>query len=233
MRQQFQPVKKGFTLIELLVVIAIISLLSAILFPVFSRARENARKASCVNNLKQLGAGIQLYRQDYAETFFAGGQDENTCPRTRLSAYIKSNQPWVCPSDTNSLVTGMASDRNVSYMMNNQVAGKNDSEVTRASQLVVTHDADPGELGWTEGNTWDAGQTTDWPHVRPSCTDSNTNSTVTNCGVRNNGLSWFRRHNGTFNTLFYDGHVKSFMVPSRSLSESNFILSASNVTETP
>lgn len=61
--------KKGFTLIELLVVIAIISILAAILFPVFARARENARRASCQSNLKQLGMGMMQYVQDYDETY--------------------------------------------------------------------------------------------------------------------------------------------------------------------
>jgi prepilin-type N-terminal cleavage/methylation domain-containing protein len=58
----------GFTLIELLVVIAIIAILAAILFPVFARAREQARKASCLSNLRQIGTGILMYAQDYDET---------------------------------------------------------------------------------------------------------------------------------------------------------------------
>src|SRR5471032_329947 len=60
-----KTVKRGFTLIELLVVIAIIAILAAILFPVFARARENARRASCQSNLKQLTLGILQYTQDY------------------------------------------------------------------------------------------------------------------------------------------------------------------------
>jgi prepilin-type N-terminal cleavage/methylation domain-containing protein/prepilin-type processing-associated H-X9-DG protein len=59
----------GFTLIELLVVISIIALLAAILFPVFSRARESARRASCLSNLKQMGTAMLMYVQDYDETY--------------------------------------------------------------------------------------------------------------------------------------------------------------------
>ncbi|MFA7373675.1 MAG: prepilin-type N-terminal cleavage/methylation domain-containing protein, partial [bacterium] len=57
--------RRGFTLIELLVVIAIIALLAAILFPVFSRARESARGAQCQSNLKQIGAASLMYAQDW------------------------------------------------------------------------------------------------------------------------------------------------------------------------
>ena len=61
--------KTAFTLIELLVVIAVISILAAILFPVFARARENARRASCMSNLKQMALGLMMYTQDYDDKY--------------------------------------------------------------------------------------------------------------------------------------------------------------------
>src|SRR3954447_14532228 len=62
-----QMKRRGFTLIELLVVIAIIAILAAILFPVFARARDAARKTTCTSNIKQLGTAILMYAQDYDE----------------------------------------------------------------------------------------------------------------------------------------------------------------------
>lgn len=90
---------KGFTLIELLVVIAIIAILAAILFPVFARARENARRASCQSNLKQLGISLTMYTQDYDETYpiTAGGSPE-VYWYARIEPYVKSRQVMVCPS---------------------------------------------------------------------------------------------------------------------------------------
>lgn len=96
---------KGFTLIELLVVIAIIAILAAILFPAFARARENARKASCLSNLKQIGLGVMQYTQDYDEKFPMGyNWGASTDPNSwngQIQPYVKSKQIFVCPSDTN------------------------------------------------------------------------------------------------------------------------------------
>src|SRR5437870_12262848 len=61
--------RTGFTLIELLVVIAIIAILAAILFPVFAQAREKARQTGCLSNTKQIGTAVNMYLQDYDETF--------------------------------------------------------------------------------------------------------------------------------------------------------------------
>ncbi len=98
---------KGFTLIELLVVIAIIAILAAILFPVFARARENARRASCSSNLKQIGLAVLQYNQDYDETYpYApwGGGNAGTMALGQITEpYHKSSQLWRCPSDSKNV----------------------------------------------------------------------------------------------------------------------------------
>lgn len=114
--------KQAFTLIELLVVIAIIAILAAILFPVFARAREAARKTSCLSNLKQIGLSTLMYVQDYDETFpwlmmdnrnndnstglsygMAGGGPQLNGQRAlfmeaKFQPYIKNYQLFGCPT---------------------------------------------------------------------------------------------------------------------------------------
>src|SRR5215210_107980 len=94
---QNRRVHRGFTLIELLVVIAIIAILAAILFPVFARARENARRASCQSNLKQLSLGMIQYVQDYDERLVYTTYGEASW-RIRIFPYVKSSQVYFCPS---------------------------------------------------------------------------------------------------------------------------------------
>lgn len=101
----------GFTLIELLIVIAIIAILAAILFPVFSAAREKAREVSCAGNLKQIALAYVQYYQDYDEvTPYAcynssggncgGSLEGGTTLGWCLAPYIKTGQAWHCPSDS-------------------------------------------------------------------------------------------------------------------------------------
>src|SRR5690349_15572194 len=93
---------KGFTLIELLVVIAIIALLAAILFPVFSRARENARRASCASNMKQAALGTMMYVNDndnrMPNATFGGAAGYNFSAWEPIRPYLKSEQVLFCPS---------------------------------------------------------------------------------------------------------------------------------------
>jgi prepilin-type N-terminal cleavage/methylation domain-containing protein len=91
----------GFTLIELLVVIAIIAILAAILFPTFARARENARRTSCVSNLKQIGLAMMQYVQDSEGLYPV---DQATARVTFPSLLqIQSEQLFLCPSASKSL----------------------------------------------------------------------------------------------------------------------------------
>lgn len=99
--------RAAFTLIELLVVIAIIALLAAILFPVFTKARERARQSSCSSNLKQVYLGLRQYSQDFDNKYphpdtlgdsgFRAVEDPQSLPSV-VDPYIKSQQIWYCPS---------------------------------------------------------------------------------------------------------------------------------------
>src|SRR5687768_3406263 len=87
--------RSAFTLIELLVVIAIIALLAAILFPVFARARENARKTSCSNNLKQIAIGLAQYTQDWDEMTVPVSVDGSMNTNIRAFVWNQLLQPYL------------------------------------------------------------------------------------------------------------------------------------------
>jgi prepilin-type N-terminal cleavage/methylation domain-containing protein/prepilin-type processing-associated H-X9-DG protein len=106
--------RRGFTLIELLVVIAIIAILAAILFPVFQKVRENARRTACLSNMKQLGLAITQYNQDFDEKFPCGALDTDGTGHWgrgwagQIYTYVKSQAVYKCPDDS----TGVYVDPN-------------------------------------------------------------------------------------------------------------------------
>jgi len=96
--------RTAFTLIELLVVIAVISLLAAILFPVFAQVREKARQTTCASNEKQLALGVLMYAEDYDETLLPTAVNDasgNTILwPDEIESYLKNTQVRFCPSDS-------------------------------------------------------------------------------------------------------------------------------------
>jgi len=128
--------KKGFTLIELLVVIAIIAILAAMLLPVLGKARERAKMATCISNLKQISLAIKMYADDYSMPRMPGnvplpGSIRNSWYEALyLLGYIKNWGVFKCPSDTRKLDfsrQGLTANwKAVSYVMNHQISSGGD-----------------------------------------------------------------------------------------------------------
>ncbi len=125
--------RRGFTLIELLVVIAIIAILAAILFPVFQKVRENARRASCQSNEKQLGLAFTQYLQDYDELYPRNGY-YGAGWAGQIYSYIKSTAVYKCPDDSYS--PNAAGDYAVSYAYNFVVARTDGLGVSASSSAL-------------------------------------------------------------------------------------------------
>lgn len=205
--------RKAFTLIELLVVIAIIAILAAILFPVFARARENARRASCQSNLKQIGLGIQQYTQDYDEQmpmcYWTPAANTQMSWKDAIQPYVKSFQLFVCPSNTFTNIS--------TYQSLNKIPLSYNCNSTQAQAV----------FGSTSGTAYTGGNAAyniaafQYPATTIAAFESTfTNSdfnianayfAVTNRTSANNpGTTYlFSGHLSTGNYLFVDGHVKA------------------------
>ena len=206
---------RAFTLVELLVVIAIIAILAAILFPVFARARENARRTSCLSNLKQIGLGFLQYTQDYDEAYpLSSYPTTNVSWTTSTQPYIKSLQIYRCPSDNAArwdapVAPPAANYYTTSYIMNAWFAGTQPyaklSAVQAPSKVAVVVDA----------NT----DVTQRDHFHPFNWIVETPANPLYSGFMH-GITFddaanattevaLKRHLETFNALFADGHAKN------------------------
>ena len=205
--------RNGFTLIELLVVIAIIALLAAILFPVFSLAREKARSATCQSNLKQLSLGFIQYNQD-----FDGYYPESMASPTNsnppnyyfwpnlIQPYVKSTQIFTCPDSTlKTMVLPIYDTLNScdtsSYGMNNQqfnqVKQVNMASIKQSATLILLMDSGEGFIA-SHGNS---------ATIFDSNFDLDGDSSACTTEVQFNSAR-VARHTLGSNIAFCDGHVK-------------------------
>ena len=218
--------RNAFTLIELLVVIAIIAILAAILFPVFARARENARRASCQSNLKQMAMGVLQYTQDYDEhlpnTAIRGPLLLETGINSGSSAdangaylhlwmhiihpYVKSVQVFNCPSISASYLQLYRGgyDFRISYGYNAALSGLSTTagrKLAAVPQVAVTPVIVDTSYYVSDPDTNCQVSTVNTQEIadlqcQPGVTGDNDNPPLP-------------RHLETFGMAFVDGHVKS------------------------
>jgi prepilin-type N-terminal cleavage/methylation domain-containing protein/prepilin-type processing-associated H-X9-DG protein len=227
--------KKGFTLIELLVVIAIIAILAAILFPVFSRAREQARKAACVSNMKQLAQGMLMYAQDWDENFpcWQWGRDRGNPPVSGNPAtplpwylatfpYVKNQDVYVCPSDSRCPDGGPRGRRccedckytrfPLSYGVNEMINYSFSlTQWQKPGETIMLADCNRSiTAGADTTNHWSTG------YVHRIIMANGKSGSPPACGGCPNGINLalmkddYCRHSGGSVIAFMDGHVKWF-----------------------
>ena len=183
---------KGFTLIELLVVIAIISVLAAMLLPALSKAREMARAAKCISNLKQISLALSLYADDYNGLYpYAAGTIawDATDPTDgtygwmqQLYSYIGNKKVYKCPSDRKNDYSYFLGTR-AAYIDTGERTSVNRKRIKYPSAFVLAGDT----LGFDKN-------------------DCDSDDYSQNC-VGGPDVEW-KMHNGGQNILFADGHVK-------------------------
>jgi prepilin-type N-terminal cleavage/methylation domain-containing protein/prepilin-type processing-associated H-X9-DG protein len=205
---------KGFTLIELLAVIAIIAILAAILFPVFSQAREKARQTACLSNEKQIGTAIQMYLQDYDERlFFYASTRTPSVSRTgavlpnaasvnpvrwwnALMPYMKNSQILICPSDDAPTPSQDAQGQTTiqrSYIACRTAEGLALPQIDFPTETIVVTEKWGHDLqGKAITDSW----------IEPFNGDFNYDPATGRMALAAN------RHTGGVNCAFFDGHAK-------------------------
>ena len=207
----------AFTLIELLVVIAIIAILAAILFPVFARARENARRSSCQSNLKQIGLGFMQYTQDYDEYPMLKSNGPSNWAGL-IQPYIKSTQIFVCPSakdgdgyngrNTDGALFPANYALNVFYESSATLGWFANTNKPWTSLAGIEDPTQSVFSGDSQG-THSAGQS----YSNGSGSNASLNLTADPQVFGNASQHvWVGRHLDTANFVFYDGHVKAMRI---------------------
>jgi prepilin-type N-terminal cleavage/methylation domain-containing protein/prepilin-type processing-associated H-X9-DG protein len=210
--------KSGFTLIELLVVIAIIAILAAILFPVFAQAREEARRAACLSNSRQIGLAMAMYIQDNDETTPSVYEDFTTNTRydswRLLQPYVKNRDIFYCPDRTQTGCNSFSgddppNDRCIGYGYNWGPMQSFNEEATEGGLLNAFLNTNTGQQVATgkalaailaPSDTFAFGDTQDQPYYTISFNvilvafNGDTNSQMI--------------HGGRYNMNFVDGHAK-------------------------
>src|SRR5438128_2234070 len=226
--------RRGFTLIELLVVIAIIAILAAILFPVFAQAREKARGASCLSNVKQMGLAWMMYAQDYDERFpFADPGDAagwGRCADMKdrgsfggwignlLVPYSKNVNIFTCPSTPKLSAVNNNCGKVVPYLYTSygynyvSLDLRGMSDVSRPADLIAIYDA---ISAWTDCPYADPTSCGVWAQ-RDIPAFFKKNGIPLAPGMQDPAKNWVgglvnrvAPHNNTVNYMFADGHAKS------------------------
>lgn len=216
-----QRVSRGFTLIELLVVVAIIAILASILFPVFARARENARRTSCASNLKQIGLIVMQYSQDFDEkmppSMNKAADNSDTPWQSLVQPYAKSTDLFRCPSNTtpkSSTIYGSINSMTESGVRRSYIANGGIETAGGTTPKRGTGGLRP----WQDQRNINALVVISLASlVQPATTISvtetrginNSDATVQWMSCLMDPTRTFTDHLGTANFLFLDGHVKA------------------------